>query len=272
MNTVKSVSILGCGWLGLALAKELLALGFSVKGSATSQAKCRLLAEAGIEPFQLQFSTQVQQYPELATFLQSDVVLVAVAPGKTPEDKADYEFLMDVLCKELGQNPVKHLVFLSSTAVYGEENNLVTEDSIPKPNTLNGSLLVALETKLQMLDANVCLVRLAGLIGPNRHPGRFFAGRKAIENGGAPVNLIHQADAIGVLIAIIKAAFVGCINAVAPSHPSRAEFYTAASAHAGLPLPEFIPEKKQWKVVQSQHVSKVYPHFSHPDLLSLYTA
>lgn len=272
MNTVKSVSILGCGWLGLALAKALRAQGFSVKGSATSQAKCQLLAEAGIEPFELQFSTRVQQYPELAVFLQSDVLLVAVSPGKTLEEKADYEFLIDVLCNELKKNPVKQVIFLSSTAVYGEENGVVTELSIPNPNTVNGTLLVALEAKLQALDANVCLVRLAGLVGPDRHPGRFFAGRKAIENGEAPVNLIHQLDAIGVLIAIIKTAYAGCINAVAPSHPTRAQFYTAASAHAGLSLPEFTLEKKQWKVVQSVHLSEVYPHFSFPDLLSLYTA
>jgi 3-hydroxyisobutyrate dehydrogenase-like beta-hydroxyacid dehydrogenase len=32
----KSISILGCGWLGVPLAKHLIQKGFSVKGSVTS--------------------------------------------------------------------------------------------------------------------------------------------------------------------------------------------------------------------------------------------
>ena len=35
----KKVSVLGCGWYGLALAKKLISLGYDVKGSTTSEAK-----------------------------------------------------------------------------------------------------------------------------------------------------------------------------------------------------------------------------------------
>ncbi|WP_396187155.1 hypothetical protein [Flavobacterium sp.] len=45
------ISILGCGWLGLPLAKALLENGFAVKGSTTSQEKLSVLENSGIQPF-----------------------------------------------------------------------------------------------------------------------------------------------------------------------------------------------------------------------------
>ena len=45
------ISILGCGWLGLPLAKALLEKGFSVNGSTTSTEKLSILENAGISPF-----------------------------------------------------------------------------------------------------------------------------------------------------------------------------------------------------------------------------
>ena len=47
------VSILGCGWLGFPLAKQLVALGCQVSGSTTSAEKISILAEADIKPFLL---------------------------------------------------------------------------------------------------------------------------------------------------------------------------------------------------------------------------
>ena len=41
------ISILGCGWLGLPLAKALIENGFSVKGSTTSTDKLTALENAG---------------------------------------------------------------------------------------------------------------------------------------------------------------------------------------------------------------------------------
>lgn len=45
------VSIIGCGWLGLPLAKFLVQKGFPVKGSVTTESKINQLASLGIKPF-----------------------------------------------------------------------------------------------------------------------------------------------------------------------------------------------------------------------------
>ncbi|MDQ1142056.1 hypothetical protein [Pedobacter agri] len=71
----------------------------------------------------------------------------------------------------------------------------------------------------------------------------------------APVNLIHQTDAIGVASAILKKQAFGRIyNACSPDHPSKKAFYTAAAHTTGLIEPRFIEEKRDWKIVESLNV------------------
>ncbi|WP_321539617.1 NAD(P)-binding domain-containing protein [Flavobacterium piscinae] len=48
---MKQISILGCGWLGMPLAKHLLQKGYSIKGSTTTETKLELLQNEGITPF-----------------------------------------------------------------------------------------------------------------------------------------------------------------------------------------------------------------------------
>ena len=48
---MKSVSILGCGWLGKPMAVSLLSEGFSVKGSTTSEIKIQELEALEIEAY-----------------------------------------------------------------------------------------------------------------------------------------------------------------------------------------------------------------------------
>ena len=51
---MKQISILGCGWLGLPLAKSLLEKGFSVKGSTTSLEKISVIENSGIDAFHIE--------------------------------------------------------------------------------------------------------------------------------------------------------------------------------------------------------------------------
>ena len=50
MNQNK-IAILGCGWLGLPLAKKLISKNFIVRGSTTSKDKISVLENENIEPF-----------------------------------------------------------------------------------------------------------------------------------------------------------------------------------------------------------------------------
>ena len=69
------ISILGCGWLGLPLAKALLENSFLVNGSTTSIEKLSVLENSGIQGFQIWFNIPQKDKmskPYSASFQNSD--------------------------------------------------------------------------------------------------------------------------------------------------------------------------------------------------------
>lgn len=270
MSSRYSISILGCGWLGLPLAKSLVNAGVRVKGSTTSPEKLPLLASLGIEPY-LVHSLEPEISVVLADFLNVDVLVIAVPPGRTPSKQEDYFRLLNSLTTGIDKSSIRKLIFISSTSVYGEKNQKFSEkdncltDSESGRRMLEAELLIASHSRIK-----VDIVRLAGLIGPGRHPGRFFAGKKEIPNGLAPVNLIHQQDAIGIITELIANDHPsGIYNACVPDHPTRSEFYSKAAQSLGLDVPGFLQEKRCWKIVSSEKVERELKYrFQVPALLS----
>ena len=45
------IGIIGCGWLGLPLAKEFISNNYKVKGSTTTKEKLEILKTEGIEAY-----------------------------------------------------------------------------------------------------------------------------------------------------------------------------------------------------------------------------
>jgi nucleoside-diphosphate-sugar epimerase len=249
-----TVSILGCGWFGRALAGELLRKGVTVNGSTTSREKLPELAALNIKPYLIDLSI-----PELAhdpDFFDCDILVVSIPPKVRKGDTGAFipKIIQAILA--IKQYRVPKVIYTSSTGVYDDLQGTVNELDAPTPTELSGQLLLEAEHLLmEQLQHAVTVIRFGGLVGHGRHPGRFFAGRKNIPNGLARVNLIHLDDAVGVTLGIMqKAAWGSVFNACSPGHPTKADFYKAVSKQAGLELPEFINEKLSDKVVDSVNV------------------
>lgn len=271
MKNVNSVSILGCGWLGFPLAKHLLALGYEVKGSTTQANKLTVFQEAGIDPHLIHFDETTQLDERLLNFLDSSVWVIAVPPGRTEVQQMAYRRLFSLIAEVNSLKAPHHIIFISSTSVYGDVCAEVDEETNPQATEASGILLLAMEERLKSLNTPYTIIRPGGLIGPERHPGRFFAGKSNIPNGLAPVNLIHLDDLLAISLGVIREGELGLINACAPSHPSRMEFYTQASEHAGFQLPDFEPSLSTWKIVNCKRLQSLEYSFIHPDLLHLYS-
>jgi len=250
-----TISILGCGWFGLALAKALVKEGITVKGSTTSAEKMELLSAEGVQPHLVQIDADSQTFdPE---FFQCDILIISIPPRFRKGEAADYLPKIKSIVHAIEQAGIIKVIYTSSTGVYGDHNSEVNEHKEPLPDTESGKILLEAEKFLQSQTAfKTTVLRFGGLIGPGRHPGRFFAGKKDIPNGRAPVNLIHLDDCIGIGLAVIgQNAFGNLFNAVSPAHPEKAEFYTRAALQAGLPVPEFVDELNNWKIVNSIELS-----------------
>jgi nucleoside-diphosphate-sugar epimerase len=260
---MKQISILGCGWLGMPLAKSLLEKGFSVKGSTTSFEKISALESNGIQPFQIELS-QTEIKGEIDSFLEnSEILIIDIPPKLRSISSENFVKKIENLIPFIEKAKIEKVIFISSTSVYSDAPSTalrVTESTKPNPETESGKQLLATEILLQS-NANfkTTVVRFGGLIGDNRHPLHFLAGRKNIENPEAPINLIHQEDCIGIIEAIVKQeCWNETFNAVAPFHPTRKEYYTQKAKELGLLLPEFVNSKIAFgKIILSDKVEKV---------------
>ena len=254
------ISILGCGWLGLPLANFLIKSGFVVKGSTTNLDKISILENNKIQAFQIELS-EIEIKGEIDSFLKnSEILIIDIPPKLRGVSSENFVKKIQNLIPFIEKAKIEKVIFISSTSVYADDNVFVTETTKPNPDTESGKQLLATEIFLQSNENfKTTVVRFGGLIGEDRHPIHFLAGRKNIENPEAPINLIHQKDCIGIIEAIIKQeCWNETFNAVAPFHPTRKEYYTQKAKELGLPLPEFVNSKIAFgKIILIDKVKKV---------------
>ncbi|WP_412464851.1 SDR family oxidoreductase [Flavobacterium mekongense] len=267
---MKKISILGCGWLGLPLAKSIINKGFPVKGSTTSEAKLAVLESANIQAYSIRLMEN-EVNGNIEAFLSESEILIIDIPPKLRGDVAEnFVAKIATLVPFIAQSTINHVVFISSTSVYADDNTIVTENSQPEPDSESGRQLLATEKLLQAnTNFQTTVIRFGGLIGENRHPIHFLAGRKNLENPEAPINLIHQNDCIGIIEAVIAQNTKGEVfNAVVPFHPTRKDYYTQKAAALGLPLPEFDESKPTvGKTIVSDKITTILDYtFKHTDL------
>jgi nucleoside-diphosphate-sugar epimerase len=269
MNNKKVISLLGCGWLGFPLALNLISRGFNVKGSTTSPEKIPVLKASGIDPMLVQFDKSYPD-PDLTKLLDGDILIVSVPPGRRNVDGPDnYKRMGEILTEQVPGSSISKIIFISSTSVYSDSNSVLTEISEISPQTASAKVIAEIEKSLLALPIQVIILRLAGLFGPGRSPGRFFSGKTNIPNGLAPVNMIHQEEVVSLINSLIdsdsaKGIYIGST----PSHPTKEEFYTLAAHIDKLPEPDFIPEKLSWKIVNSERVeNELGFSFKFPNLI-----
>lgn len=233
---------MGCGWLGLPLAKTLIEKGCRVKGTTTSKQKLETLSKLGIAPFLVEVS-ETGINGDINQFLQgTDTLIVNIPPklrGKGP--KENYVRKIELLIANISTSAVRKMLFVSSTSVYGDGQGKVDEKTIPVPTSEAGKQLLESEILLrENPNFEVTILRFAGLIGPDRHPIHMLSGRTNLSGGNAPVNLIHLEDCIGIITSIIQNNLWGeTINGVYPAHPTKKSYYTQKAHEKGLPPPSY---------------------------------
>ena len=263
------ITILGCGWFGLPLAKSLLSKGYNVKGSTTSATKLKTLKEAEIMPFQIQLNEQ-EIIGNVSDFLhETDVLIIAIPPGLRKEilssEQMTFINKMKILIPYIEKSGIQKVLFVSSTSVYGDRFPIVeyTESTQTHPDTESGRQLVLSEKLLQSnIHFKTTVIRFGGLLGEDRHPIKFLAGRTQIENPDGPVNLIQREDCIGIIIKALDFAYKDkwgeTFNAVAPQHPTRKNYYQKKAQQFNLPLPNFVEDtKSKGKIISSKKVETI---------------
>ncbi|MPQ47147.1 NAD(P)H-binding protein [Marinifilum sp. N1E240] len=267
-NRNKKISILGCGWLGLPLAEYFIQNQYTVSGSVAGIDRIKLLRKAGIIPYHIYLNPLINEDFD-KEFFNSDILIVNFPPKRRDDIIEFHERQVLSLLNAIKNSAVKKVIFVSSTSVYANTNSVVDELNTDTPDKNSGKALRIVEELFQQEDSfDTTIVRFGGLIGYDRKPGRFFAGKKQVKDGESPVNLIHRDDCIGIINHIIENELWGEIfNACCPEHPKRKDFYKHAAKLGGFELPEFSLTKEQFKIISSEKLIKTSGylfHFSNP--------
>jgi nucleoside-diphosphate-sugar epimerase len=275
----KRISILGCGWLGFPLAKRLLGSGITsqVKGSTTSEVKLDQFAGAGIDGYLLPLNPDAGLDAGISDlFFDSDIIVISIPPRMSQNVAGNYSAQMRMVAEAIRKSPASEVVFVSSTGVYRDLKQTAVERDVQLPEHSAQPEMVAAENVIAALrpEKTVTILRLSGLLGYNRIPGKYVKGQKDMTTGDIPVNYIHRDDAAGIIQAIIQQGIQNeTFNITAPFHPTRSEVYVDSCTQFGWEAPTFKePEQHPaFKLISGDKFEKAYQYeFKYPDPLLFY--
>ena len=250
---VSHVMLCGCGWLGQPLATQLISQGMQVYGTTTRVNQLPTLNELGIKPHLFSVSKTSNANTEFSHSLltdvsRCDVMVINIPPGRRDLDGKQFtDNMLELFNTVLLHQPTIHIIFVSTTSVFGHVTGQVDESTPPSPVTASGKAHHILEQWLfEHAQQQSTVVRLAGLINDSRHPVTSLVKRKEIENGHQVVNLVHQIDVVRGLVQIItqvETVSGHVLHFCAPEHPTREDYYQAAACSKELPPLNFISSK-----------------------------
>ena len=218
------LTIVGCGYVGLALAERLQPRRPQLKLTLTTTSSERLEQLSPLaDKAQVCDATDPTQLMD--ALRQSSSAVFCLGPkGDRQVDANGYHhtFVDSFRCLTslLPQLPnLRQIVYTGSCSVYGDaQGDWVDEQTPPEPSRGQGEVLLESEQLLSGIsDRRVCILRLGALYGPGRDLDRRLRGLAGLERPGSGAtysNWLHVADAAGALEAALDGAWAGVVNVV----------------------------------------------------------
>jgi len=235
-----NVLLCGCGWLNSQLVDPLQTSNTQVLATTRNNEKLAQLTAKGVQSALFDLG---QPFPFESLVVKNETtIILSIPPGRRNPDTTVFESGMRMLLAQFAARRPAHLIFISTTAVYGEKSNdTINERSELAPQTASAHAHVALEHAIaQSFSGSYTVLRLAGLVGPNRHPVTTLAG-KQLSAPNRVVNLIHSEDVVSALLRLIqKGPQNKALHLAALAHPQRRAYYTECAKRLRLTPPTFI--------------------------------
>ena len=236
------VLIIGCGDIGLRVARLWQAQAATVSGVARSAEGQKRLQQVGVAPIQADLSV-----PASLTSLPLKEALVyyfAPPPAKGTQDTHMQNFLAAIPTNQL---PAR-IVAISTSGIYGDQQGkLVTEQTPANPQVDRAHRRWDAEQQLRAWSGKtgvpVVILRVGGIYGPGRLPLERI--KKAVpmlhEHLAPQTNRIHADDLAQVCV---NAALYGrageAYNVSDGQDSNMTEYFLTIADHFGLPHPPLV--------------------------------
>lgn len=236
------VTVVGCGYTGRRLLQLCRDTQRDFLGIVRSEESLRRLRSADTAAEILDLDAPGGRLPSAWTRQRA---VIYMAP---PPDAGDVDTRLRSFLARLAEPP-SALVYLSTTAVYGDTGGArVDESTPPAPASQRGHRRLDAETALldwhQQTGVPVRILRVPGIYGPGRLPlERIRQGAPVVRAADAgPGNRIHVDDLAAVSLA--AADYTGpekIFNVGDGNHATTTEYFRAVAHAAGLTPPPELP-------------------------------
>ncbi|MEF8856577.1 MAG: SDR family oxidoreductase [Haloplanus sp.] len=197
------VAILGCGYVGLELGRQLTAAGHDVIGVRRSDAGLDAIEDAGFDAVR----ADVTDATSLSAVPDVDWLVYAASAGGRGAEAARAVYVdglrTAVETFDARPSPPDRLVYTSSTGIYGDHGgDWVDESTAPDPATDRQRILLEAErVALEGGSIDGTVVRFGGLYGPDRYRLDYYLDGPVTEGY---LNSLHRDDAAGVVAHLLE--------------------------------------------------------------------
>ncbi len=245
----REILIVGCGYVGMALARRERERGAHVRALARSSASTVRLQAAGIETA----AGDLDDPSSLQALRLAGVCVYYLAP---PPSTGMSDPRMHAFLEALKpQAQPRRIVLVSTTGVYGDcGGQWVDEDRAPNPQADRAHRRLAAEQALQAWGEEtgvaLAILRVAGIYGPDRLPiERLRKGLPVLREEESPwSNRIHVDDLVTACLAAADSGRSGRVYNISDGNPTTmTDYFNRVAEAVGLPPPPQI----SWQQAQS---------------------
>lgn len=239
---MNEILIIGCGYVGVRLARQYLDLGQSVTGLVQSQAGVERLNAAGITARRVDLA-----HDDLSDLPLAGARVFHLVP---PPDQGRTDPLTRRLVEVFARfGQPRRVVYMSTTGVYGDCRGAWVDESWPaRPGVDRSRRRWDAEQTLQRWGEETggepVILRVAGIYGPGRLPlERLRQGLPMVRSEESPYsNRIHVDDLVAVCMLAMERGRPGAVyNACDDTPSTMTDYFLAIADAAGLPRPPLIP-------------------------------
>ncbi|MDX1487332.1 MAG: SDR family oxidoreductase, partial [Acidiferrobacterales bacterium] len=253
----RQVFIVGCGYVGMAVALHERQRGVHVRALARSSAATGRLQAMGIETV----AGDLDQPDSLQTLRLAGTCVYYFAP---PPSIGSSDPRMDAFLEALRPHKgPSRLVLVSTTGVYGDcGGQWIDEQRPPNPQTDRARRRLTAERALQAwgerMNVAITILRVAGIYGPDRLPiERLRKGLPVLCERESPwSNRVHVDDLVSACLAAAGCDRPGRLYNISDGHPTTmTDYFNQIADTVGLPRPPQVSLAQAKNALSSEMLS-----------------
>jgi nucleoside-diphosphate-sugar epimerase len=217
---LEKVAVIGCGYVGKAVASYWYQQGHFVTGTTTREEKVFELEKVTHQTIVMTGNN----LEAVETVIHNqEIVLVSIAPISNRQvDAESYGNTYLPMAKNLvtalqNNSTVKQVIYLSSCSVYGNKNGDWVDETTPVDTESDYSKVLVEAEQILLARENLCILRLGGIYGTgrelNKRLGRL-AGKTLPGSGENWTSWIHLEDIVSAVEFVRQHRCQGIYNLV----------------------------------------------------------